>query len=195
MGLRPEWPWRARRWRISCRDGSVQYWNLFLLPPSPVILLFLISSNRYWKCSNFTQRSSFNFQNSIVPSSSRGNCPCRKRVFSFFATGNAWSNWAPGSKSVRFLSRIGTILLDEQLEVGFLGFALAFDRLEKTNTSVFSAKTSVFVSEVSCSLSSNSVSIKSKMNFFNPWKIPTHEWELFLSKDSILISTPYLPCR
>ena len=37
MRLRPEWPWRAQRKRISCPDGSVQYWNLFLLPPPPAI--------------------------------------------------------------------------------------------------------------------------------------------------------------
>ena len=32
MGLRPEWPWRARRYKIA-PDESVQYWYLFLIPP------------------------------------------------------------------------------------------------------------------------------------------------------------------
>ena len=39
---------------------------------------------------------------------------------------------------------------------GLLGFALAFVRLAKANTSVFNANNSVFVSEVSCSSSSYS---------------------------------------
>ena len=58
--------------------------------------------------------------------------------------------------------------MDEQAEVGLLGFALAFDRLAEANTSVVNANTSVFVSEVSCSLSSYSLSIKSVTNLFNP---------------------------
>ena len=35
LGLRLEWPWRARRLKISCLDESVQYWNIFFLPPPP----------------------------------------------------------------------------------------------------------------------------------------------------------------
>ena len=125
----------------------------------------------------------FNLQNSIAPSSSRCNCPCRRRVFSLFATGYAWLDWALGSISVYNLTRIGTVLVNEQAEVGLLGFALAFDRLAKANTFVFNASASVFVSEVSCSLSSYSLSIKSVTNLFNPWEILTHEWELSLFTD------------
>ena len=33
MGLRPEWPWRARKQRIPGLYESVQYSNLFLFPP------------------------------------------------------------------------------------------------------------------------------------------------------------------
>ena len=44
-----------------------------------------------------------NLQISIAPSSSRSNCPCRRRVFSLFVTGYAWLNWALGSVSVHFL--------------------------------------------------------------------------------------------
>ena len=153
MGLRPEWPWRARRKINSSPDESVQYWNLFLLPPPPVILLFHISSDQNWEHSNSFRRSSVSLQNSIAPSSSRGKCPCRRRVFTLFATGYVSLNWAPGSISVHILSRIGTILVDEQVVESLLGCALALYRLANANTSVF-------VSEVSCSLSSHSLSIK-----------------------------------
>ena len=125
------------------------------------------------RVSNLLRRSSFSLQNSIAPSSSRGKRPWRRRVVSRFDTGYAWSDWAPGSLSIHILSRIRKVLLDEQEEVGLLGFALAFDRLAKANTSVFNANTSVFVSEVSCSLSSYSLSIKSVTNLFNPWEILT----------------------
>ena len=80
------------------------------------------------------------------------------------------------------------VLEDEQVVEGLLGCALAFDRPANANSSDF-------VSEVSCSLSSYSLSIKSVTNLFNPWDILTHEWELSLCTDSILFSTPYLPCR
>ena len=105
--------------------------------------------------------------------------PCRRRVFILFAIGHAWSNWAPGSISIHFLSRIGTFLEHEQAVEGLLGFALAFDRLANANTSVF-------VSEVSCSLSSSSLSIKSVTNVFRLWEVLTHEWEMSLFADSIL---------
>ena len=36
---------------------------------------------------------------------------------------------------------------------------------------------------------------KSVTNLINPWEILTHEWELSLCTDTILIPTPYLPCR
>ena len=67
-----------------------------------------------------------------------------------------------------FLSRIGTVLVDEQAVVGVLGFALAFDRLAKASTFDFTAKCSNCISEVSCSLLSYSLSTKSVTNFFNP---------------------------
>ena len=97
-----------------------------------------------------------------------------------FRSPYAWSNWAPGSISIHVLSRIGTVLEDEQVMEGLLGFALAFYRLANATTSVFNAITSVFVSEVSCSLSSYSLSIKSVTNLFDPWEILTHEWELIV---------------
>ena len=140
VGLRPEWPWRARRWRISCPDGSVQYWNLFLLPATPAILLFHMSSDQCREFSNSYRRSTFNLQNSTAPSSSRSNSSCRRRVFSLFATGYAWSNWAPGSILIHVLSRIGTVLEDEQVVEDLLGFALAFDRLANASFQRFPAR-------------------------------------------------------
>ena len=126
---------------------TVQYWNIFLFPPPPAILLFHISSDQRLECSNLFQRSSFSLQNSIAPSSSQSNSQSRRGVFSLFATGYAWSDWAPGSISIHILSRIGTVLDDEQIVESLLGFALALYRLANANTSVF-------VVEVSCSLSS-----------------------------------------
>ena len=70
---------------------------------------------------------------------------------------------------------MGKTLLDEQAEVGALGFDLAFERLANANSSVF-------VSDVSCSLSPSSLLLKSVTNLFNCLQI------------QLLISTPYLPC-
>ena len=87
------------------------------------------------------------------------------------------------------------VFVDKQAEVRLGGFTLAFHRLAKASVSVFNANASVFVWEVSCSLSSCSLLLKSVTNFFKPWEILTQEWELSLFTDSILNSTPYLPCK
>ena len=79
MGLRPEWPWKARRKRISCPDEPVQYWNLFLWPPPPTIVLFHISSDQCWECTKSFRRWSLNLQNSIAPSSSQGRWSWRRK--------------------------------------------------------------------------------------------------------------------
>ena len=110
--------------------------------------------------------------------------------------GYAICEQVPGSTSVQDLSLIGTGLVDEQAGVRLRGFALAFDRLAKASTFVFNATSSNCISEVSCSLLSFSLSLlKSVTNWFKPWEILTHEWELSLFTDSILISTPNLPCK
>ena len=70
------------------------------------------------------------------------------------------------------------------------GFALAFDRLAKSPAFNLNAYSSNCISEVSCSLL-----FKFVTNLFMPWEILTHQWELSLFTDSILISTPNLPCR
>ena len=45
--LRPEWPWRARRYTIVPEE-SVQYWIFFLCPPAPAVLFFHLLSDQ-WK--------------------------------------------------------------------------------------------------------------------------------------------------
>ena len=82
--------------------------------------------------------------------------------------------------SVQDLSQIGTVLVDEQVEVRLRGFALAFDRLAKEGTFDFNLKSSSCISEVSCSLSSSSLLLKSVTNLFIPWEILTHAWDLSL---------------
>ena len=79
MKLRPEWPWRARRYKIA-PDESIQYWYLFLLPPPPAMLLFHLSSDQWWQCRKCFWRSSSILQNSIAPSFSLGNLAWRRRA-------------------------------------------------------------------------------------------------------------------
>ena len=101
---------------------------------------------------------SFSLQNSILIEV----ILCRRRVCSFchWVSLIKLSTWFNIN---RFLSKIGTVLKDEQVVEGLLGFAFALDRLANANTSVF-------ISEVSCSLSSYSLLLKSVTNFFKPWE-------------------------
>ena len=92
--------------------------------------------------------------------------------------------------SVQVLSLIGIVLVDELPEFRFCGFALAFDRFAKSPAFNFNAYSSNCIYEVSCSLL-----LKFVTNLFKPWEILTHEWDLFLFTDIILISTPYSPCK
>ena len=52
----------------------------------------------------------------------------------FFATGYDWSDRAPGSVSIHNLSRIGTILVDEQVVESLLSFVVAFERVAEANS-------------------------------------------------------------
>ena len=70
------------------------------------------------------------------------------------------------------------------------GFALAFDRHAKSFAFSFNEHSSSWSCGISVSLL-----FKFVTNLFKPWEILTHEWELSLFTDSILISTPCLPCR
>ena len=69
MRLRPEWPWRARKKRISLEESG-QHWYLFLFPPPLAMMLFHFSSDQCWERTKWFWRSSFSLQNSIAPSSS-----------------------------------------------------------------------------------------------------------------------------
>ena len=84
MELRPEWPWRARRYKIAL-DESVQYGYLFLFPP-PAMLFFHLLSDQWWQYKKWVWRLSFILQNSIAPSSSPGKLPWRRRRINFFDT-------------------------------------------------------------------------------------------------------------
>ena len=66
----------------------------------------------------------------------------------------------------------------------------AFDRHAKSFAFSFNAYSSSWSSGISVSLL-----FKFITNLFDPWEILTQEWVLSLSKDQILISTPYLPCQ
>ena len=84
------------------------------------------------------------------------------------------------------------VLVVELAGVHLCGFALACDQHAKASAFVFNAKISNCVSEVSCSVLSFSLLLLEYVtNLFRPWEFLTHEWELSLFVDSILISTPY----
>ena len=86
MRLRPECPWRARKYTIV-PDSSVQYWwYLFLFPHPPAMFFFLFSSDQWWQCRKCFWRLSLILQNSIAPSFSRGRLPWRRRWINFFDT-------------------------------------------------------------------------------------------------------------
>ena len=91
----------------------------------------------------------------------------------------------PGSTSVQVLSPVGIVLVDEMAKSRFCGFAFAFERLAKSLAFSLNACSSNCISEVSCSLL-----FKFVTTMFKPWEILTHEWELCLFTDLILISTP-----
>ena len=163
--LRPEWPWRAQRYRIVTEE-SEQYWNLFFCPPPPAMLFFHFSSDHWWQYKKWFWRWSFILQNSIAPSLSRGRLPWRRRWINFFDSGWSESECFPGSTSVQVLFPIRKVLVDELAESSrFCGFALAFDRLAKSPAFNFNSYSPNCISEVSCSLL-----FKFVTNLFKPWK-------------------------
>ena len=104
MRLRPEWPWRARRYKII-PDESTQYWYLFLLSPPPAMLFFHLSSDQWGQCGKYFWRSSLILQNSIALSSSLCILACWRRWINFFDTSlseieySSWFNIGPNSFS------------------------------------------------------------------------------------------------
>ena len=84
--LRPEWPWRARRYTIVSEE-SVQYWNLFLFPPPPAMHAFHLLSDQWEQYRKYFWRFSLILQNWTAPSSSRCTCcEWRRRYINFFDT-------------------------------------------------------------------------------------------------------------
>ena len=182
MKLRPEWPWRTRRYKIV-PDESVQYWNLFLFPPPPAIHFFHLSSDQWGQYRKCFWRLSVILQNSIAPSSSR--------CINFFdATSKSESEYFSWFNIGPSFFPMGTVLGEEPAGSLLCGFALAFDRHAKSFASNFNAYSSSWTSGISCSLL-----FKFITNLFDPWENLTHEWELSVFVDIILISTPYLPCK
>ena len=150
--LRPEWPWRARRYKIVL-DESVQYWYLFLFPPPPAMLFFHLSSDQWGQHGKCFWRLSLILQNSTAPSLSRGTCfPWRRRWINIFDMSWSESEYSLGSTSVQVLFPIGIVLGKEPASSLLCGFALAFDRHAKSFTSNFNAYSSSCISEVSCSM-------------------------------------------
>ena len=83
MGLRPEWPWRARRYKIV-PDESGQYWYLFLFPHPLAMLFFHLSSDLWWQYKKWVWRLSLILRNSVASSFSLGRLPSRRRWINFF---------------------------------------------------------------------------------------------------------------
>ena len=77
----------------------------------------------------------------------------------------------------------------------FRGLVLAFDQLAKASTFVFNANSTNFMSEVSCSLSSFFVVAQVRDQLFQAMRNSEPRVRSVFLTDSILISTPYLPCR
>ena len=166
--------------RISSTLGS------FLVSSSSCHVFLPLVVRQYKKCS---WRLSLILQNSIAPPRSRCSLPWRRWI-NFFDTSSSEIEYSRGSTSVQILSPIRKVLVDELAESCLCGFGLAFDRLVKSPAFNINAYSSNCTSEVSSSLL-----FKFVTNLFEPWEILTHEWELSLHIDVILISTPYLPCK
>ena len=150
--LRPEWPWRARRYTIVPEE-SVQYWNLLFTPPPAVKRAFHRSSDQWIDCGNWFWRCSFILQKWTAPSSSRCTCcEWRRRYITFFDTSYSVREYFPGSISIQFHLSMGTILGEEPASSLLCGFAFAFDRHAKSCASNFNAYSSSWTSGISCSL-------------------------------------------
>ena len=160
--LRPECPWRARRYKIAPEE-SAQDWNLFLCPPPPAMLLFHFSSDQWGQYKKCFGRFPLILQYWTAPSSWCTCCPWRRRCINFIDTSKSEIEYFPGSTSVRVLFPIGTILGEEPAGSLLCGFDLAFDRHAKSFAFYFNAYSSSWTSEISCSLL-----LKFITNLFDP---------------------------
>ena len=115
-------------------------------------------------------------------------CEWRRRNVTFFDTSLSEKEYFPGSMSIQFLLPMGTIFGKEPASSLLCGFPFAFEHAKSFAFS-FNAYSSCWSYAISVSLL-----FKFITNLFDPWEILTQEWVLSLSKDQILISTPYLPC-
>ena len=188
MKLRPEWPWRGSEiknflsWRISTILKA-----FFLFPPPFASVLFHFSSVQCWDCTRSFRRYSFILQNSNV----------EERVLSCFLTlGERLANKFLAQHQSTFFPQWGKVLVDELARVSLCGFASAFGRLAQASTFVFKGKifelhlggfllvvvVLLVVAQVRDQL------IQAMRN-----SDPRVRMSLFIH--SILIATPYLPCR
>ena len=152
MRLRPECPWRARRYTIVLEE-SVQYWNLFLFPPPPAKHAFQRLSDQWGQYKKYFWRFSLILQNWTAPSSSWCTCfPWRRRWINFFDISWSETEYFPGSTSVQVLFPIGTALGEEPTGSLLCVFALAFNRHAKSFASNFNAYSSSWTFGISCSL-------------------------------------------
>ena len=188
--LRPEWPWRARRYRISCLDGSVQYWYRFLFPAT---LPCFSSICRQTNDDNAGNISEDNLLISRIQSLHHllEVDHHDEEEWSVASTlDNRWANNLVVQNRSKFFPQWVQFLWMSWQKKRLCGFALAFDRLPKANTFDFNGQSSNCISEVSCSLSSCSLLLKSVTNLFKSWEILTHEseWSLLFRLNSNLHS-------
>ena len=195
MGFPPEWPWR-----VGWVKNFLSWWI------STILKSFLVASRLLSSCSSTFHQTNIESaqmcsEDHLSVSRIRSHhllleafLRAEEECSVFLRLGTLDQIELLVQYQSIFFHGIGTALVDEQVEVGLLGFALSFERLAFSNTSVFNANNSVFVSEFSCSSSSYSLSIKSVTNLFNPSEILNHEWELTVC-NSFPIPTPYLPCK
>ena len=174
MRLRPEWPWRARKYKTT-PDESVQCWYLFLFPP-PCHAALPLLIRPMMTIQEMFLKIIFILQNSIAPSSSHRRLSFHdEEDWSVSLTlHNRRLSILMFQHRSKIFPPIRIVLVDELAEYRLCGFALVFDRLAKSPAFQLNAHSSNCISEFSCSL------FKLVTNIFNPWEILTHEWELSL---------------
>ena len=94
------------------------------------------------------------------------------------------------STSVQVLSRIGIVLWKNWQVLVFVVLLLPLIGMQNPSHPILTHILRAELLEFPARCCSNSRPI-----CFEPWEIPTQEWELSLFMDMILISTPYLPCK
>ena len=189
MRLRPEWPSRARVYKIA-PDESVQYWYMFLLPPPIAMVFFHLSPDQRWQTRNVLEDCLWFSRIQLLHHFLDVVFHDEEDELISSTLHNRRLNILLVQHQSKILSQIGIVLVEELADSRLCGFAWAFDRHAKSFASNFNAYSSSWTSGISCSLL-----FKFITNLFDPWEILTHEWELSLFKDIILISTPYLRCR